>query len=160
MDVRPVQLEDAVAVAGLLEELGYPVSAARMTERLEERAPSQDDAAWVLAHGPGGPDGDDTIVGFAAGHVFQPYELDRPVAEITALVVAPANRRAGSATALVSAVEQWASARSCLRITVASSLRREGAHAFYARLGYRQLAKKFEKALDRRSPDRPLRTST
>ncbi len=145
MKVRPVRPDDAAAVAALLGELGYPVSPAVVAARLAERAPREADAAWVLT---ADEQDEGDAVGFVAGHVFHPYELDRPVAEITALVVSATHRRSGAATALVGAVEGWAETWSCQRITVASSLEREGAHAFYDRRGYRQLAKKLEKSLD------------
>ncbi|MCO7238537.1 GNAT family N-acetyltransferase [Aeromicrobium sp. CnD17-E] len=138
---RQVGVDDAPDVAVLLGELGYPTTVGRVTERLRKR-PSTDDAAWVAVTRPGGE-----VIGFAAAHTFWPYELDHPVAELTALVVSAQHRRAGAGGALVDVVEQWADARGCVRLTVASALDRHGAHAFYAGRGYAQLAKKLEKSL-------------
>lgn len=145
MRVRHVRVEDAPAVAGLLEELGYPSTPATVAQRLLHMEPTESDEAWVLVDDR--PEGTEGVTALAAGHMFWPYELDRPVAEITALVVTPEQRRSGAGTALIAAVEAWAQEKNCLRITVASALQRKHAHAFYSKLGYDQLAKKLEKNL-------------
>ncbi|WP_235508407.1 hypothetical protein [Agromyces sp. Soil535] len=41
--------------------------------------------------------------------------------------------------------EAWCAAAGCVRASVATAFRRVDAHAFYERLGYEQLAKKYEK---------------
>lgn len=142
MHVRPANLHDAPGIAPLLGQLGYPTSAEAFAARLARLGGSGDDPAWVAVD----PD-DDAILGFAAGHLFRPYELDAPVAELTALVITEHRRRTGAGKALVTAFEEWATEAGSARVTVASSLQRTGAHAFYARLGYEQLAKKLEKSL-------------
>jgi len=90
---------------------------------------------------------DGTVIGFAAGHLFSPYELDRPVAELTSLVVDEAHRGSGAGRVLVAACEQWARDVGALRISVGTAFRRTDAHAFYERLGYEQLARKYERTL-------------
>jgi GNAT superfamily N-acetyltransferase len=140
--IRRVLPDDARAVVPLLGELGYPTSAEAVATRFERLARSENDPAWVAVD-----PRDDGPVGFAAGHLFWLYELDKPVAELTALVVAERSRGTGSGRALVAAFEEWATAAGCHRVTVASSFHRTGAHAFYERLGYGQRSKKFEKLL-------------
>ena len=87
------------------------------------------------------------MVGFASGHLCWPYELDAPLATLTALVIAESDRGNGTGRALVATFEEWAVAAGAVRATVSSAFRRTGAHAFYERLGYEQLAKKFDKRL-------------
>ena len=152
MLIRHVRPEDAGSVAALLGELGYPTSAADVEARLARLAPSDNDSAWVLVDQDRSHHAGNTV-GFVAGHVFWPYELDQPVAEVTALVVSPTHRSAGAGRSLVTTVEDWATALGCCRVSVASAFHRDVAHAFYNRLGYRQLARKFEKGLEVR-PDR------
>jgi GNAT superfamily N-acetyltransferase len=146
--IRPAARADASAIAPLLGQLGYPTTAESVAARFARVAGSENDLAWVAAD-PGEDPG--AIVGFAAGHFFWPYELDRPVAELTALVVAESRRGTGAGRALVATFEEWATAAGSVRATVASSFRRTDAHAFYERLGYEQLAKKFEKSLPGRA---------
>ena len=124
----------------LLEQLGYTRTVEAVAARLQRDAASRDDPAWVADDGDG-------AIGFVAGHLSHPYELDRPVAEITALVVASDLRGTGAGRALVTELEAWARQQGACRVEVSSSMRREGAHAFYETLGYGQRSRKFEKPL-------------
>lgn len=143
MYIRRAVPDDARAIAPLLGQLGYPTSAEKVAARFARLADSENDPAWVAVD----PHDEEDLLGFAAGHLFYPYELDTPVAELTALVITERRRRTGSGRALVAAFEEWATAAGSSRATVASSFRRTGAHAFYEKLGYEQLAKKLEKPL-------------
>jgi GNAT superfamily N-acetyltransferase len=135
--VRRASRDDSAAVAPLLGELGYPVTLSALRARFD-RAPVND-AAWIAEH-------DGSAVGFAAGHLFQPFELESPVAELTALVVAAGHRGGGAGRALVAAFEHWALTAGAARFSVATAFHRTGAHAFYEQLGYVQLARKYEKS--------------
>lgn len=143
MQVRRVHADDAPAVAVLLGELGYPATSEAVANRIAVLAGGDDDPAWVGLDGPGSAD----VVGFVAGHCFQPYELERPTAELTALVVAPGRRRSGLGHLLVETVQEWATLRGCQRLTVASALRRHDAHDFYRRCGFAERSRKFEREL-------------
>ncbi|MEV0950805.1 GNAT family N-acetyltransferase [Promicromonospora sp. NPDC050249] len=145
MHIRRALPVDAPAIAPLLGQLGYPSTAEDVAARFARLAGSENDVAW-LAVDPGGDDAE-AVIGFGAGHLFWPYELDAPLAELTALVVAESNRGTGAGRALVTTFEEWATAAGAVRATVSSAVRRTGAHAFYERLGYEQLSKKFDKRL-------------
>lgn len=145
MHIRRAVPVDAPAIAPLLGQLGYPTTAEEVAARFARLAGSENDVAW-LAVDPDEADAE-AVVGFASGHVRWTYELDAPVAQLTALVVAESNRGTGAGRALVETFEEWATAAGAVRATVSSSFRRTGAHAFYERLGYEQLAKKFDKRL-------------
>jgi GNAT superfamily N-acetyltransferase len=137
--VRRASRDDSAAVTPLLDQLGYPVTPDELAGRFDRVAGAPGDAAWVAI------DGSDVIVGFAAGHLFLPFELRSPVAELTALVVDEQRRRGGAGRGLVAAFETWATAAGAVRFSVATAFRRHDAHAFYERLGYQQLARKYEK---------------
>lgn len=145
MHIRRAVPVDAPAIAPLLGQLGYPTTAEDVAARFARHTGSENDVAW-LAVDPDEPHAE-AVIGFASGHVRWPYELDAPVAQLTALVVAESNRGTGAGRALVATFEEWATAAGAVRATVSSSFRRTGAHAFYERLGYEQLAKKFDKRL-------------
>lgn len=140
MRIRAAVAHDSIDIAPLLSQLGYPTTPDAVAARFARVAGNESDAAWVAV--------DDTasVIGFAAGHITWLYELDRPVAELTSLIVDEALRGSGAGRALVSAFEEWVTAAGCVRATVASAFHRTGAHAFYERLGYAQLAKKYEKS--------------
>lgn len=142
MDVRRVTVDDAPAVAVLLGELGYPASPFDVRDRIAAHEGSEDDPAWIVTG-----NAPDVPLGFAAGHCFQPYELDRPVAELTALVVSSEHRREGVGAALVEVVRAWATDRGCHRLTVASALHRDDAHAFYESRGLTVRSRTFEQTL-------------
>ena len=140
MQTRRARTQDAAIVTELLRQLGYPRTVDDVAARLDADASSVVDPAWVAGEADG-------PVGLVTGHLSRPYELDRPVAEITALVVLEGRRSAGVGSALVAELEAWAIEQGACRISVASSLRREDAHAFYGSLGYAQRAKKLEKQI-------------
>jgi len=142
MHIRPVTPADAVGVAPLLGQLGYPTEAAELAVRLERADSGTADPAWVAL------DEDSAeVVGFAAAHTYAPYELAGPVSELTAIVVDERARRTGVGEALVATFEAWSRARGCVRMSLSTALHRTGAHRFYEELGYEQLARRYEKSI-------------
>lgn len=139
--VRIASRADAAAVVPLLTQLGYPTTREQLAARFERVSGSDADRAWVAVGT------DDAVIGFAAGHYFLPYELDGPLAELTALVVDEKERRGGVGRALVESFESWVRGVGAVRCSVATAFRRTDAHAFYERLGYVQLARKYQRAL-------------
>jgi len=142
--IRRATRIDSPGVAPLLTQLGYPATPDQVDARFARAAESEVDAAWVAVTQ---SNGQETIVAFAAGHLSWPYELDHAVAELTALVVDETHRGEGYGRALVAAFEDWVASAGGVRASAATALHREGAHSFYERLGYRQLAKKYEKSM-------------
>jgi len=76
------------------------------------------------------------VVGVATGHVFPSIHSSVPAAWLTTLVVDRDTTKAGIGRLLVGAIEDWARPHGAVRISVASGKHRDGAHAFYERLGY------------------------
>ncbi|GAA0207853.1 hypothetical protein GCM10008944_27290 [Cytobacillus oceanisediminis] len=141
MEVRDAEVGDAPTVTALLEQLGYVRTSQALAHHIAT-AHDRDDAAWVAVTSLGGAE---RIVGFAAAHRFRPFELDAPVAELTALIIDHEQRRLGCGRVLVSRFEEWATSNGCIRTSVATSFSRREAHRFYEALGYEQLARKYEK---------------
>lgn len=141
MQIRRAVPADSPAIAPLLGQLGYPTTPDALAARFARVADNGHDIAWVAVDEDLG-----TTAGFAAGHLRWPFQLDSPVAELSALVVDETHRGTGAGRALVEVFEGWAVAQGCLRMTVSSGFQRAGAHAFYERLGYAQRSKKFEKS--------------
>ena len=140
MRVRLASQSDVAAIVPLLGQLGYPVTEEELAHRFARVAGSAVDPAWVAIDG-----ADSAVVGFASGHLAYVYELERPVAELTALVVDERHRRSGAGQAFVETFEQWVIEADCVRWSVATAFHRVDAHAFYERLGYTQLARKYQK---------------
>ena len=140
VEIRDVRPDDALLVAKLLGELGYPASGHTAGARLRRLA--DDPASRVLVAVDAGE-----VVGLAALHVMHLVERDTPAGVVTALVVAEGVRRRRVGTTLAAALEREAKARGCDRLVLGSAERRADAHAFYARLGYEHTGRRFAKIL-------------
>jgi GNAT superfamily N-acetyltransferase len=126
--VRPPMPSDAVALAALAGELGYPTSAEGLLGRLA--ALHATDAAVFVA-----TDLADVPTGWC--HVEMRRTLVEPMsALIVGLVIGEGHRSAGIGAELLDAAERWARARGCKQLVVATRITRERAHRFYAREGY------------------------
>jgi GNAT superfamily N-acetyltransferase len=129
MDVRDVRPEDADAVAGLLDELGYPSTPAEVRQRLEIWLNESYSRVLVAAD-------DGHVVGSMSVHAIPHLERDGRWLRIESLVVTAGARGTGAGRRLIGAAEQLARSWDCHAIEVTSSRRREDAHAFYRRLGF------------------------
>jgi GNAT superfamily N-acetyltransferase len=127
--VRKVTAGDAEAVAGLLGELGYPSTAAEVSQRLE---------IWM--HEPYSrvllATDDDRVVGSMSVHALPHLERNGRWLRIESLVVTAGAQGTGAGRRLIGAAEELARSWGCHAVEVTSSRRREGAHAFYRRLGF------------------------
>lgn len=128
VDVRPARAADAVRLAELATELGYPASAEEMERRWSALSTRAEHAVFAAELG-------DRVEGFV--HVERVHALTgAPHAEITALVVDAACRSRGLGRALLERAEAWAREQGLDRVALRSRSTRERAHAFYLRAGY------------------------
>jgi GNAT superfamily N-acetyltransferase len=134
--IRDATTADTAALAPLLGDLEHPADARAVGERLVALG---DDTVLVA------DDGVD-VVGLAVVHLMALLERPRPVAILTALVVAPSARGAGLGAALVAEAERRATAAGCWRLLVLSGRGREDAHAFYRHLGFEERTRAFVRA--------------
>lgn len=98
---------------------------------------------------------DESIVGFAAGHIVHPVEKDNPAAQLIALVIAPRHERTGAGTAHVHEFETWACSNGARRALVNSGEQRRETHIFYEHRGHTPTGLRFNKTL----PDAERKTS-
>jgi GNAT superfamily N-acetyltransferase len=87
------------------------------------------------------------VAGLIATHLVPRLEDDAPSCRVIAIVVAQRHRRAGVASALVSAAEAQARAHGSRRLDLSSGDHRADAHAFYERAGFERRAQAFIKRL-------------
>ncbi len=139
LEFRSAGPADAPAITPLLGELGYPSSESDMRARLERFARSN--AVAVVA------ERDGTIAAVSTLAFFPSLTWNVDVAWITAFVVSSAVRGTGIGRQMLEHLEQVARERACARIAVTSAERRDGAHAFYLRLGYEYTGRRFVKEL-------------
>jgi GNAT superfamily N-acetyltransferase len=129
--VRRAILHDAAAVAGLSAELGYPVEAAHIRQRLRALVDAPDQIVLVATLG-------DEVVGWIHGSDQLLLEVGSRC-EILGLVVSSAQRRSGIGQRLLAAVEGWARERGLPEVSVRSNVLRESSHPFYEKHGYRRV---------------------
>jgi GNAT superfamily N-acetyltransferase len=139
--VRAAQGPDAAALAGLCTQLGYPAGADALAARLAALLGRDGHAVLLATAG-------ERVLGWA--HVLEQRFLESaPFAALVGLVVDAGARGHGVGARLVAACEAWAVARGLGELRLRSNVVREGAHRFYARLGFAEWKRQvcFRKAL-------------
>jgi len=132
LTIRAARTSDALRLAELSTELGYPASGADLRPRLG-RILDRADSVVLVAELSGRE-----VVGWLHGAEVETLGNARHCG-ILGLVVAAGRRRLGAGRRLVAAVEEWAAARGLDEITVRSNVVRTESHPFYERLGYRRV---------------------
>jgi GNAT superfamily N-acetyltransferase len=127
LKIRKATTNDAAAIAQLSGQLGYPVEADIMRERLERFLQLEEHAVFVAETS--------EVVGWIHGAEYELLEVGRH-AEIWGLVVADGQRGKGVGRQLIDAVEEWARDRGLDEISVRSNVIRPESHPFYERLGF------------------------
>ena len=138
--IRIATQADAPAIAGLLDELGYPTTAAQAARRLARLGGKLDPVFVATDEG--------QIVGLVALHLSHMLHLDSTWSRVTTLVVAKTHRRRGVGEALLAHAEQCALAAGASGVELTCGQRRTDAHRFYMRRGYAERRKRFFKALE------------
>jgi GNAT superfamily N-acetyltransferase len=139
--IRPLAADDAEAAAELSSQLGYPCLAGDLRERIEELSHAADRVAFAAVV-------DGQIVGWIDAAMER--HLQSPAsAVIGGLVVREEMRGQGVGRRLCIEVEEWARSKSVPLVRVRSQIKREDAHRFYLRDGYRKVKTSlvFEKLL-------------
>jgi GNAT superfamily N-acetyltransferase len=136
--IRGAASSDAEAMARLCVQLGYPAESSVMPARLARLSSDPNARALVAMQG-------DDVVGLVTVHLRYTMNHEAPIAQITLLVVEETARARGAGRALVGAAEEWATSRGTKRITVTTALSRDGAHAFYEKVGYAHTGRRYGK---------------
>ncbi len=140
--IRLAKPGDAVRIADLSGQLGYPATSEQARERLRGIKPASHHAVFVAESGKDG------VIGWL--HVSKQHLLESEIrAEVNGLVVAEGQRSLGAGARLLAAAENWARKHACKSMSVRSNVIRERAHQFYERNGYEhyKTQKSFRKPL-------------
>ena len=143
LKIRAMHKSDAASVAELSAELGYPASAALITERIALLSDQAIHRLLVAEHTTHG------AMGWVYVYGVQPFQADR-YAEIGGLVVATRARRTGAGRALMQSAEAWAHEQGYASMRLRSGMHRPEAHLFYEAIGYGKVRESmlFRKVLD------------
>lgn len=129
MSVREAVAGDAVALAALMTELGYPSSTEQILDRLRS-LPQRGDLVLVA-------ESRGEVVGAIHLHRADTLASGR-VVEILAFVVHEPARGAGHGRALLDAGIEWADGTGAREMRVRARTFRTQTHAFYRDHGFRQ----------------------
>ena len=133
MIVRTAQRGDAAAVAALSAQLGHDEAVDEIGKRIEEIRAQGNGEVYVAVVPP------DNVVGWVQVFGLLLVELP-PLAEVGGIVVDSRYRRIGIGRSLMEAAEQWARQNGLATLRLRGNVQRNDSHAFYRRLGYRELA--------------------
>ena len=132
ISVRPITDADVPVIQSLLVQLGYDLAPDEVRRRLSAVMASPDHA--VLAG-----ESDGRLISLL--HLYIRPALEKPPEVIVqALVVDATCRKGGIGRTMMAAAERWARDRGLQSVALATHVAREGAHAFYAALGYERVA--------------------
>jgi GNAT superfamily N-acetyltransferase len=127
--IRNAILEDALALADLASELGYPTTPEVMRNRLRAILGKNDHLVLVATNDNG------AVHGWVQAHAADFLESGLRV-DIVGLIVAQRARRTGLGRLLVKEVEHWARALGSDVVAVRSNVERFESHLFYPAIGY------------------------
>ena len=127
LNIRKATVADAPAIAQLSGELGYPVNAGTMRERLERILERDEHVVFVAET--------TEVAGWIHAAEHELLEIGKHC-EICGLVVGSGQRGQGIGRHLIEAVEEWAPGRGLKQISVRSNVIRPESHPFYERLGF------------------------
>ena len=131
--IRAAALADSAALRPLLAQLGYALDEAEIAARIGLLTGAEDHILLV-AETPGGDL-------HAAMHVYGRPALEKPPeAVVQSLVVVADRRGSGLGGMMIAHAERWAVEAGFRSISLGSQVSRDGAHAFYERLGYARYA--------------------
>jgi GNAT superfamily N-acetyltransferase len=131
VSIRRLSVDDAEAAAELSSQLGYPSSPGDLRKRIEELSHTTDRVAFTAVV-------DGQMVGWIDAAMERHLQYAAS-AVIGGLVVREDMRGQGVGRRLCVEVEEWARSKSVALVRVRSQIKREDAHRFYLRDGYRKV---------------------
>jgi len=137
--LRRAECRDSDVLAKLITQLGYPTVAGSMIVRMRALLDRPDDHFVIVAEWRG------TVVGVIAAALSFHIEHDQAYGRITVLSVDEAHRSLGIGAVLLAYAEAWLRDRGAGICIVNSHIRRNDAHRFYKREGYRLTGYRLEK---------------
>lgn len=137
--IREAKPKDAEALAKLIVELGYEVTAADVRKRMGALA-RMERPTLVAERG--------EVIGCLTWFVTYVLHRPKPVGRITMMVVGEATRGEGVGAALLDAALERMRREECGLAEVTSNMKRIRAHRFYEKLGFERTSYRFGKVLD------------
>jgi GNAT superfamily N-acetyltransferase len=131
--------EDALAVAGLIRQMDYPVTEQDTVARI--KLYSQPSYHLLVAKK------ENVTIGLIALHIYHVLHLPAPEGRIISFCVDEKIRRTGAGTILLRAAEDFFKENKCFKIVLNCNLKRPDTHQYYLNRGYKFTSKHFAKFL-------------
>lgn len=138
MEIRRAQRDDALPIAGLMDELGYRVTDESIRQKLLAISDSVDDVVLVAVV-------DQRVVGCISLHAFLMLHVEGRLGRITSFVVTSQVRSQGVGAALLEAAHRWFESVGCTKFELTSGDHRTRAHRFYESHGYRRVGQRLSR---------------
>jgi N-acetylglutamate synthase-like GNAT family acetyltransferase len=138
--IRQATILDAPQLVKLVDALGYPSDEDFVRRKLEEYEATP--SASILVYELNG-----AVIGFLVLDSQPLFHQEGRIGCIMAMAVLTPHRGKGIGRELVLEAERIARECGCVKVSVASGLRRLETHAFYRGLGYEEITKRFVKQL-------------
>ncbi|WP_337262032.1 MULTISPECIES: GNAT family N-acetyltransferase [unclassified Serratia (in: enterobacteria)] len=140
MEIRKACMADRDGITALLTALDYPNTEAFIDKRLAQLLIHEDENLLVASE-------QGKVLGILSLHFIPQLALAGDFCRISYFCVDSQGRSGGIGQRLLAVGERLARQRGCDRIEVHCHSRRERAHAFYQREGFREVPKYFMKPL-------------
>jgi N-acetylglutamate synthase-like GNAT family acetyltransferase len=138
--VRDAENHDGEALAKLLAELGYPQGSDVIARKVRKLGKRLNDRILVAICG-------SEVIGLLSLHVLPLLHLPGSLCRVTALIVSHKHRRQYVGQRLLEVAEAYAKAHECIKVEITSGDQRCDAHAFYQRIGYQEVSRRFIKMI-------------
>jgi predicted N-acetyltransferase YhbS len=137
--IRPAEPRDSAAIARLIAQLEYQVTAEEVADRLAIMA---GEGALVLV-----AEQEGRVIGCLSTSIMRVLHRPASVGRISMMVVDESMRSRGVGAALVREAECVLAKRGCYMVEVTSHVRRTDAHRFYEKLGYERTSVRLAREL-------------
>ncbi|HIB8179837.1 TPA: GNAT family N-acetyltransferase [Elizabethkingia anophelis] len=141
MKIRPIKESDHNIISGLLSQLGYHDTERFIKEKIKALLEIPNEYLVVIENG------NEQVFGFISIHIIPQIALEGDFARISYFAVDENYRSMGAGKMLEEYCVQVATERNCDRIELHCHSRREKAHLFYYRQGYKESQKYLMKKL-------------
>ncbi len=139
LTVRDAQDSDAGALARLIGQLGYDVSASQVTNRLPDLVgPGRGVLVGLI---------DDAVIACLTTSMMHVLHRPAPVGRVSMMIVDEICRSGGIGAAMVQAAEERLAQDGCYMIEVTSHHTRTRAHGFWEGRGYEKTSVRLAKTL-------------
>lgn len=129
--LRTIALEDTTTVHRLSGQLGYDLAVEQTREQIAAVLQRNDHCAFVALL-------NDNVVGWI--HAFIAITIEsKPFVEIGGIVIDENYRNKGIGETLVNKIKEWALERSIPSLRVRSNVKRQAAHRFYFKAGFKEI---------------------